>query len=76
MSASGELDAKKRITRLRQRADRHRRLAQVLTIEQDARLAMAEASEAEAEANRMESEMSGMLLGTSIPAPFHEQIFR
>jgi len=76
MTAGGEMETKRLIMRLRQRADRHRRLAQVMTAEQDARLALAEASQADAEANRMESEMSGLLLGTSIPAPFHEQVIR
>ncbi len=62
------------ITRLRQRATRHRRLAEVLGSSQDRSIALSEANRAEAEAGRIEAELSGVLQGTVIPAPRHEQI--
>lgn len=69
-----EPDRWRMITRLRQRANRHRRLADALTSSRDRHIALVEAEESETEAARLEAELSGVLTGVLITAPLDEQI--
>jgi hypothetical protein len=62
------------ISRLRQRATRHRKLADALTSSQDRLIALAEAGQTETEASRLEAELSGAVTGVLITAPLYEQI--
>lgn len=67
-------DSRVLIEKLQARASRHRNLARFLPSADDARILLNEADQAEAEAGRLDAELSGRLIFGVGATPLNEQI--